>query len=123
MGQARMKLDLGDLRTVLLFNLGASSSDFYNYGSVSGNPTYSICGEANLAKNYSLYFEYGVQNSADSTDTGAFVVGTKLSHLFTWDFISVDQIIFEAELPMGDNLNNPFTGGNPFLSTSTLPIR
>jgi len=112
MGQARMKLDLGDLRTVLLFNLGASSSDFYNYGSVSGNPTYSICGEANLAKNYSLYFEYGVQNSADSTDTGAFVVGTKLSHLFTWDFISVDQIIFEAELPMGDNLNNPFTGGN-----------
>src|SRR5665213_719240 len=55
LGQARMKLDFGDLRTVLLFNMGASSSDFYNYGSTSGNITYSICGEANLAKNYSLY--------------------------------------------------------------------
>jgi hypothetical protein len=112
MGQARMKLDFGDLRTVLLFNLGASSSDFYNYSSASGNPTYSICGEADLAKNYSLYFEYGVQNSTDSGDTGAFVLGTKLSHLFTWDFISVDQIIFEVQIPIGDNPNDPFTGGN-----------
>ncbi len=115
LGQARMKLDFGDLRTVLLFNIGASSSDFYNYSSVSGNPAYSICGEANLAKNYSLYFEYGVQNAADSGDTNAFAFGTKISHLFTWDFLSLDQVILEVQVPLGDNPNNPnnpFTGGN-----------
>ncbi len=112
MGQARMKLNFGDLRTILLFNMGASSSDFYNYSSMSGNLTYSICGEANLAKNYGLYFEYGVQNSADSGDTNAFAFGAKLSHLFTWDFFSLDQIILEVQVPIGDNPNNPFTGGN-----------
>jgi hypothetical protein len=112
MGQARMKLNFGDLRTILLFNMGASSSDFYNYGTTSGNITYSICGEANFSKNYSLYFEYGVQNSTDSGDTGAFVFGTKLSHLITLDFLSLDQVIFEVQAPIGDNPNNPFTGGN-----------
>jgi hypothetical protein len=112
MGQARMKLNFGDLRTILLFNLGASSSDFYNYGSTSGDLTYSLCGEANFSKNYSLYFEYGVQNSTDSGDTSAFVFGTKLSHLFTLDFLSLDQVIFEVQAPIGDNPNNPFTGGN-----------
>jgi len=112
MGQARMKLNFGDLRTILLFNMGASSSDFYNYGSTSGNITYSICGEANFSKNYSLYFEYGVQNSTDSGDTGAFVFGTKLSHLITLDFLSLDQVIFEVQAPIGNNPNNPFTGGN-----------
>ena len=64
MGQARMKLNFGDLRTVVLFNLGTSSSAYFHYSSVSGNPTYSICGEANYARDYTLYFEYGVQDSS-----------------------------------------------------------
>jgi hypothetical protein len=112
LGQARMKLDFGDLRTVLLFNLGASSSDFFNYGSLSGNPTYSICGEANFSKDYTLYFEYGVEDSAHSGDTNAFTFGARVEHLFTWEFLSLDQVTFEAQIPLANNLDNPFTGGN-----------
>lgn len=112
LGQARMKLSVDDLRIVTIANVGASSSDFYQYSSESGNLTYSFCGEVNVARNSDLYIEYGVQNAADSTDTGALALGIKLSHLFTFDFFSLDQLIVEAQIPMGDNPNNPFTGGN-----------
>jgi len=112
MGQARMKLNFGDLRTVVLFNLGASSSGYFHYASLSGNPTYSICGEANYAKDYTLYFEYGVQDSAHSGDTNAFTFGARAEHLFTWEFLSLDQVILEAQVPLSSNPNNPFTGGN-----------
>ena len=112
MGQARMKLNFGDLRTVVLFNLGASSSGYFHYASLSGNPTYSICGEANYAKDYTLYFEYGVQDSAHPGDTNAFTFGARAEHLFTWEFLSLDQVILEAQVPLSSNPNNPFTGGN-----------
>lgn len=112
MGQARMKLNFGDLRTVLLFNMGASTSNYFHYASLSGNPAYSICGEANYAKDYTLYFEYGVQDSTHPGDTNAFAFGVKAEHLFTWEFLSLDQVILEAQVPLADNLGNPFTGGN-----------
>jgi len=107
-----MKLNFGDLRTVLLFNMGASSSDDFQYSSMSGNPAYSICGEANLARNYTLYCEYGVQDAAHSGDTNAFTFGGRAEHLFTFDFLSLDQITLEAQVPIASNPNNPFTGGN-----------
>lgn len=112
LGQARMKLNFGDLRTVLLFNLGFSSSDDFQYSAMSSNPAYSICGEANIARDYTLYFEYGVQDSALSGDTNAFVLGAKAEHLFTFDFLSLDQLILEMQVPIASDLNNPFTGGN-----------
>lgn len=112
MGQARMKLDFGDLRTVLLFNLGASSSSYFHYASLSGDPTYSICGEANYSKDYTLYFEYGVQDSAHSNDTNAFTLGARAEHLFTWEFLSLDQVTLEAQVPIASSLSNPFVGGN-----------
>jgi hypothetical protein len=112
MGQARMKLNFGDLRTLLLFNLGASSSDYFQYSSLSGNPTYSICGEANFSRDYTLYFEYGVEDSAHSGDTNAFTFGGRAEHLFTWEFISLDQLTLEAQVPLANNPANPFTGGN-----------
>ncbi len=112
LGQARMKLDVDDLRIITLFNLGASSSDFYQYSSTSGNLTYSLCGDVNISKNYDLYLEYGVQSAGDVADTSALALGIKLSHLLTLDFFSLDQIIIEAQLPVGNNPNNPFTGGN-----------
>ena len=118
-GQARMKLNFGDLRTVLLFNMGASSSDDFQYSSLSGNPAYSICGEANLARNYTLYCEYGVQDAAHSGDTNVFTFGGRAEHLFTFDFLSLDQITLEAQVPIASNPNNPFTGGdgiNPALA-------
>jgi hypothetical protein len=112
MGQARMKLNFGDLRTVLLFNLGASASDDFQYSSMSGNAAYSICGEANFSRDYTLYFEYGVEDSAQSGSTNAFTFGGKAEHLFTYDFLSLDRIILEAQFPIASNPNNPFTGGN-----------
>jgi hypothetical protein len=112
MGQARMKLNFGDLRTVLLFNLGGSASDDFQYSSVSGNPAYSICGEANFSRDYTLYFEYGAQDSAHSGDTNAFTFGARAEHLFTFDFLSLDRVILEMQVPIASNPNNPFTGGN-----------
>ena len=112
MGQARMKLNFGDLRTILLFNMGASTSTYFHYASLSGNPAYSICGEVNYAKDYTLYFEYGVQDSTHSGDTNAFAFGAKAEHLFTWEFLSLDQVILEAQVPLANNPDNPFTGGN-----------
>jgi len=121
MGQARMKLNFGELRTVLIFNMGASSSDYFNYASLSGNLSYSICGEANYAKDYTLYFEYGVQDSTHPSDTNALAFGVRAEHLFTWEFLSLDQLTVEAQIPLANNLNNPFIGGNginPALATS-----
>ncbi len=113
MGQARMKLDFGkDLTTVLLFNMAESTSDYFTYGSLSGNPSYSICGKADLSGNYELYFEYGVEDSARSFDTNAFTFGARIGHLFSWEFLSLDEVTFESQVPLCSNLNNPFTGGN-----------
>lgn len=121
LGQARMKINLGDLRTVLLFNLGSSSSEYFAFSSLSGNLTYSICGEVNYAKDYSVYFEYGVQNASRSGDTNAFAFGARAEHIFTWEFFSIDQMTIEAQVPLGSNPGNPFTGGNginPSLATT-----
>ncbi len=112
MGQARMKLNFGDLRTLVLFNLGASSSTYFHYASLSGNPAYSICGEANYSKDYTLYFEYGVQDSTHPNDTNGFVFGARAEHLFTWEFLSFDQLTLEAQIPLANNPANPFIGGN-----------
>ena len=112
MGQARMKLNFGDLRTVAIFNMGASSTAYFHYASLSGNPTYSLCAEANYAKDYTIYFEYGVQDSSHAYDTNAFIFGARAEHLFTWEFLSLDQLTLEVQVPLANNLNNPFTGGN-----------
>ena len=122
MGQARMKLNIGDLRTDLLFNIGASASDDFQYSSMSGNAAYSLCGEANFSRDYTLYFEYGVQDSAHTGDTNAFTFGGKAEHIFTFDFLSLDRIILEAQFPLASNPNNPFTGGNGiYPSSAGLP--
>ncbi len=122
MGQARMKLNFGDLRTVVLFNLGASSSTYFHYASLSGNPAYSICAEANYAKDFTLYGEYGVQDSTHPNDTNAFAFGARAEHLFTWEFLSLDQLTVEAQMPLANNPNNPFSGGNGINpSLATMP--
>lgn len=111
MGQTRMKLGFGkDLSGTLLLNLGEASSDYFTYSSLGGNPSYSICGEADFTGNYKLYFEYGVQNPI--RETNAFTFGAKVEHLFSWEFLSLEEVTFESQIPLTADPNNPFTGGN-----------
>ena len=53
------------------------------------------------------YFEYGVLNAADTADTNVFAFGGKLQHLFTWEFLSLDEVILEVQIPLGTNPNDP----------------
>ena len=62
-----------------------------------------------------LTAEYGVENPSHFNDTSALALGLQASRLGTWGAFSIDQVVLETQIPMGNSLDNAFTGGNNFI--------
>ena len=114
LSQLRFRIESNDFTAALRANFGGSASDYFDYSSFNGGYTYSASMELSYQQNSSLTAEYGVQNASRPSDTGALALGFQASRLGTWGIFSLDQIAIEAQIPLAQSLNNPFTGGNGF---------
>src|SRR5208282_974893 len=61
LGQARLRLATNDVQTTFRVNLGGSGTDYFTYSSVSGDTSFSACVDAQVAKQFTFYGEYGIQ--------------------------------------------------------------
>ena len=100
MGQARMKLNFGDLRTVLLFNLGASSSGLFPILLIERKSHLFHLRGGQFCQGLHPLLRIWGSGLAHSGDTNAFTFGARAEHLFTWEFLSLDQVILEAQVPL-----------------------
>ncbi|HVZ79168.1 MAG TPA: hypothetical protein VHE12_00045 [bacterium] len=114
LSQLKFRLEGSDFSPTLKLNFGGSASDFFDYSSLNGSYTASISTELIFRQNYSLTVEASSQNIDRLQDTGVIALGLQASRLGTWGSFSLDQISLEAQLPIGNSLLNPFTGGNAF---------
>jgi len=122
LAQARARFKVSKIQTVLLINYGKSKSDFFNYSSINGNGTFSTAAEFTVANNYTAYGEFGIQNTSMTSGTSAFTYGVSLKRLGTFGPFSIDDLIFEMQVPVSKDLNNPFTGGDAvFPELAVLP--
>ncbi len=115
LGQLRCRIDTSDFDMTLKANVSASSSDFFDYSSINGNPAASLSADMDLHQNLDLTAEYGVQNTSRLSDTSALALGLQAAQLGTWGSLSIDQFVLETQIPLGNSLSNPFTGGNGFV--------
>lgn len=115
LSQLKFRLEGPDFAPTLKVNFGGSASDFFDYSSLNGSYTASVAAELTFQQNYSLTAEVGAQNIDRISDTGVVALGLQASRLGSWGNFSLDQICLEAQLPTGNSLLNPFTGGNAFV--------
>jgi len=120
LGQARLRITTDDIQTNLRVNLGGSSTDYFNYSTVSGNPAFSFCIDSQFSKKYTVYGEYGIQNLSLINGTGALVLGAKAEKIGTWESFSFDFADLEVQVPVGQDPNNAFTGGNTYFPRFAL---
>lgn len=118
LSQLKFRLEGSDFAPTLKANFGGSASDFFDYSSLNGSYTASVAAELTFQQNYSLTAEIGAQNIDRISDTGVVALGLQASRLGTWGNFSLDLICLEAQLPTGNSLLNPFTGGNAFVPGS-----
>jgi len=122
LGQVRLRVKIKDTQTVFRVNVAKTKSDYFDYSSLSSQPSYSLSGEVSYRRDYSFSAEYGVQNIKHSAETSAFVLGFRASRIRTWGNFSVDEVALECQAPVKGSELNPFTGGNAFFpDTAELP--
>ncbi len=115
LGQLRCRIDSNDLDLTLKANVGGTATDFFDYSSFNGGPSASLSADLDMHQNTDLTAEYGVQNTSHFSDTSALALGLQEEQLGTWGALSIDQFVLEAQIPMGNSLDDAFTGGNNFI--------
>jgi len=115
LSQLRFRVDSKDFSSTFRANFGGAANDYFDYSSLNGNYTGSLSADFAFQQKYDLTAEYGVQNLNLISDTGALALGFQAARLGTWGAFSLDQIVAETQFPLGNSLNNPFTGGNGFV--------
>lgn len=118
LSQLRFRIEDKDFTPSIRLNFGGSATDYFDYSSFNGGYTYSITADLAYQQNYNLTAEYGVQNVAHPSETGALALGFQASRLGTWGAFSMDQIALEAQFPLGNSSLNAFTGGNGLFPAS-----
>lgn len=113
--RARVKLQK-KWQTVLLFNYGKSKSNYFQYSTINGSGTASASAEVIFDSFYSAFGEFGIQNTGLTSGTEVAALGLRFQRIGTFGPFSIDDIIFETQLPIKASLDNPFTGGNPVFS-------
>jgi hypothetical protein len=112
LGQVRLRLRLADTQAVFRANVAKTKADYFEYSSMSSQPSYSLSGELSYKRDCTLTAEYGVQNFRRPSETGAFAAGFRLSRIVTRGIFSLDDVAVEAQIPPSGSPANPFTGGN-----------
>ena len=112
LGQVRIRAKVKDMQAVFRLNVAKTKSDYFDYSSLSSQPSYSLSGEISYKRDCVLSAEYGVQNVKHSAETGALVMGVRVSRVRTWGIFSIDDLALEAQVPVKGSDLNPFTGGS-----------
>jgi hypothetical protein len=103
--------------------LAWTSTDYFSYSSLNGGLSLSATGDIIVDKEFSLYGEFGDQNTSLFNSTDVLGLGTKVQKIGTWGALSLDSMSFELQLPLENDQNNVFSGGNPFnpsLATNSM---
>jgi hypothetical protein len=112
--QARAKIDFFGVESLWSVNLAWTSTDYFEYSSLNGGLALSATGDVIIDKEFSLYGEFGDQNTSLFSSTNVLGLGTKVQKIGTWGDLSLDSLSFELQLPLENDPNNIFSGGNPF---------
>jgi hypothetical protein len=112
--QARAKVDFFGLESIWSANLAWTSTDYFSYSSLNGGLALSATGDIVVDKEFSFYGEFGDQNTSIFNGTDVLGLGTKIQKIGTWGVLSLDSLSFEVQLPLENDPNNVFSGGNPF---------
>lgn len=112
--QARFKTNIAGFESSFRANFAFTGTDYFQYSSLNGGLSYSFAADFVYDKDYTVYGELGVQNAAYFSDTSVLGFGGKWSRIGTWGPFSIDSLNLEAQLPIENSLNNPFSGGNGF---------
>ncbi|GEM_PF-1002539 len=120
--QARAKIDVFGVESLWSVNLAWTSTDYFEYSSLNGGLALSATGDIIIDKEFSLCGEFGDQNTSLFSSTDVLGLGTKIQKIGTWGDLSLDSMSFELQLPIENDPNNIFSGGNPFNpSLATTP--
>lgn len=112
--QARAKIDFLGLESIWSANLAWTSTDYFSYSSLNGGLSLSATGDIVVDKEFSFYGEFGDQNTSIFNSTDVLGLGMKIQKIGTWGALSLDSLSFEVQLPIENDPNNVFSGGNPF---------
>lgn len=123
--QARAKIDFFGVESLWSVNLAWTSTNYFEYSSLNGGLALSATGDIIIDKEFSLYGEFGDQNTGLFNSTDVLGLGTKIQKIGTWGDLSLDSLSFELQNPIENDPNNIFSGGNPFnpsLATSPATL-
>jgi hypothetical protein len=124
LGQVRLRARVTDTQLVFRANVAKTKADYFDYSSLSSQPSYSLSGELSYKRDCALTAEYGVQNIKRPSETGALTAGVRFSRVITRGIFSLDDVAFEAQMPPSGSLENPFTGGNGlYPEEAQLPVK
>jgi hypothetical protein len=112
--QARAKINFLGVESIWSVNLAWTSTDYFEYSSLNGGLTLSATGDIIIDKEFSLYGEFGDQNTSLFSSTDVLGLGAKIQKIGTWGDLSLDSMLFELQLPLENDPDNIFSGGNPF---------
>ncbi len=112
--QARAKIDFLGLESIWSTNLAWTSTDYFSYSSLNGGLSLSATGDIIIDKEFSIYGEFGDQNTSLFNSTDVLGLGAKVQKIGTWGALSLDSLSFELQLPIENDSNNIFAGANPF---------
>lgn len=111
--QARFKTSIVGIESSFRANFAWTSTPYFKYSALNGGMAYSFAADFTYDKDLSFFGEWGEQNAALFTDTGVIGIGARYSRIGTWGPFSIDSITLEGQFPLGNSINNEFTGGNP----------
>jgi len=112
LANARARFTIKRFQTVFLLNYGKSKSNYFQYSTINGSGTFSFSTQITFDNNYSIYGEFGIQNTSVTSGTEVAAIGASFKRLATFGPFSVDDIILEMQMPLSTSSENPFTGGN-----------
>jgi hypothetical protein len=112
--QARAKVDFAGIESLWSVNFAWTSTDYFTYSSLNGGSAFSATGDIHFDKEFSLYGEFGDQNTNLFNSTDVVGLGAKVQKIGTWGPLSLDLLDFEVQLPIENDPNNVFAGANPF---------
>lgn len=112
-GQFRLALNIErwGMDNTLKLNVASGNGALLLSSPLGGSLAYSAVYDMTLARDYSTFVEYGVQNSSIAS-SAALVAGARIQKMQTKLFV-VDEAVFEYLQPMSPDKLNVLTGGNP----------
>lgn len=114
LGQARLRFFGSRADTLLFLNFGGAHAEVFSFSTVNGNNHFSAAVEVVFEDDFSFYADGGMQSVSFPESTSVLALGAKARRIRTWGSLSFDEAVVEVQVPLGQDRENPFTGGNAF---------